>query len=365
MTSWQLERYGQLQIPTTRYRPANPSVLQPAGVGIGKIPPIYLGPGDRISISVTGLGTLSNRIASKSSRDETLSQFSSSTSHVRIDNSTKSIHGTSGLTTINGKALYCTLKGSASSPPILFIHGLGGSSESFAPLISTLQLENSNSLHLLDLEGHGQSPTNAMSTLSIRSFAVDASAVIDRHHPSLDNDGGWTIIAHSMGCYVALRLAAATPSRISKIILLGPPPMPLPAAAAQANHARAALVREKGMQGIVDAVSTAGTSQRTKDSNQLGLAAVRLSLLSQEPEGYAKGCTALATATEAVDVEGITARVCIVTGAEDRVSTPEACERLQGCLKNAADVVVLEGVGHWHLYEDPGATAAAVRMALK
>ena len=284
-----------------------------------------------------------------------------------IDNSTKSIHGTSGLTTINGKPLYCIMKGSASSPPILFIHGLGGSSESFAPLISTLQLETSHSLHILDLEGHGQSPTRAMSTLSIRSFVADASDLIDRHHPNVDNDG-WTIIAHSMGCYVALRLAAATPSRISKIILLGPPPVPLPAAVAQANHARAALVREKGMRGIVDAVSTAGTSQRTKDSNQLGLAAVRLSLLGQEPEGYANGCTGLATATEAVDVEGIAARVCIVTGAEDRVSTPEACERLKGCLKNAADVIVLEGVGHWHLYEDPGATAAtaaAVRMALK
>lgn len=60
--------------------------------------------------------------------------------------------------------------------------------------------------------------------------------------------------------------------------------------------------------------ATAGTSQRTKDSNQLGLAAVSLNLLSSEPEGYRKGCTALPTATEVVDLEGIMARICIVTG---------------------------------------------------
>lgn len=38
----------------------------PAGVGLGLKPPVYLKPGDTVSISVTGLGTLTNCIASPS-----------------------------------------------------------------------------------------------------------------------------------------------------------------------------------------------------------------------------------------------------------------------------------------------------------
>lgn len=47
------------------------------------------------------------------------------------------------------------------------------------------------------------------------------------------------------------------------------------------------------------------------------------------------------------------------------MSTPDGCERLKERLRNAADVVVLDGIGHWHMDEDPGATAAAVQRALK
>jgi hypothetical protein len=35
-----------------------------AGVGIGKAPPVYLKPGDVMEVSITGLGTLKNVIAS-------------------------------------------------------------------------------------------------------------------------------------------------------------------------------------------------------------------------------------------------------------------------------------------------------------
>jgi 2-keto-4-pentenoate hydratase/2-oxohepta-3-ene-1,7-dioic acid hydratase in catechol pathway len=35
----------------------------PAGVGIGRDPPLFLKPGDVVSISISGIGTLTNRFA--------------------------------------------------------------------------------------------------------------------------------------------------------------------------------------------------------------------------------------------------------------------------------------------------------------
>ena len=47
----------------------------PAGVGFGQDPPNYLQPGDEVTVSITGLGTLTNRIASKSSQKPVVENF--------------------------------------------------------------------------------------------------------------------------------------------------------------------------------------------------------------------------------------------------------------------------------------------------
>lgn len=88
-------------------------------------------------------------------------------------------------------------------------------------------------------------------------------------------------------------------------------------------------------------------------------------MLNWELQGYAKGCTALATATKAVDVKEITAKFVVVTDKAGRVGTPAESERLKGSLKNTAGVISFERVGHWHSYEDPRTTATAVKMALE
>ena len=79
---------------------------------------------------------------------------------------------------------------------------------------------------------------------------------------------------------MALNFALAHPSLVKKLILIGPGPSPLPAAASEATLKRAAAVRTSGMQasGVAEAVSNAATSETTKKS---ALSAVRVSLLSQ------------------------------------------------------------------------------------
>lgn len=132
----------------------------PAGVGIGKKPPVFLKPGDVIEVSVTGLGTLRNTISDFSATNDTVAQVTQY-SHIPVSNLNKTCGGI-GLRPINRKQLYYRKVGS-SEPPIIFIHGLGGSSEYFSPLVTSLSLADSHSLHFIDLEGHGLSPTSAAS----------------------------------------------------------------------------------------------------------------------------------------------------------------------------------------------------------
>lgn len=324
----------------------------PAGVGIGKKPPVFLKAGDEVEVSVTGLGVLKNKIAEPQAKNQTISRVAKAT-HIPVANISKTLGGI-GLTHVNSKQLYYRQLGNSSRPPIIFIHGLGSSSEFYSPLISALGLHQTHSLHLLDLEGHGLSPTSAASELTIESYASDYAALAKQMKLK-----EVTVIAHSMGCFVALTLALKYPELVSKLVLIGPAPNPLPTAGQNGARARAALVRSSGMAAVVDAVITAGTSEKSKTSNLIAIAALRLSLLGQDPEGYAKGCTALAGMSQALPVEKLKVPVLIVTGEEDKVSPPHVCEKYVSEISGAT-LHVLSQVGHWHNFEDYNGVAKAV-----
>jgi pimeloyl-ACP methyl ester carboxylesterase len=313
--------------------------------------------GDEVEVSVTGLGSLKNRIGSVDSSNPTIATVQE-LSKLPLAN-TKAVDF-NGLTKIGNKYLNCLQQGQASGPKLVFVHGLGGTLDFWTPLIRASQLDQSNSLHLFDLEGHGLSPTSPLSKLSIESFAADLKGVFD----NADISSGATLFAHSMGCLVAVRFVLDNPGLVSKLVLVGPPPSPLPAAASTNSYARAHIVRTKGMSAVADAIVTAGTSETTKANHPLAVTAVKLSLLGQDAEGYAKACAALAGATNTLDFAQIKVQTLIVTGSEDKVSPPALCEKYQQVLPKGSSLKVLENVGHWHVYEDVSGVSQAVSQFL-
>jgi 2-keto-4-pentenoate hydratase/2-oxohepta-3-ene-1,7-dioic acid hydratase in catechol pathway/pimeloyl-ACP methyl ester carboxylesterase len=328
----------------------------PAGVGLGLKPPVYLKEGDTIEVSVTGLGTLRNSIAEAASPNPTATkppQTALGCSNTRLPSSQ--------LTRIDGKEIYYSRSGPESGVPIVFIHGLGGSHTSFLPLIHTLGLEYTHTVHLFDLEGHGASPTHPLSVLSISSFASDLAGVFS--HAGIQDGEGAVIVAHSMGCLVALSFAAAHPEKVSQLILLGPPALPFPSEGVSALHSRADLVRREGMLNIASLIAQSGTSPQTQTKYPIAVAAVRLSIASQDIEGYAKACTALAAA-EAPAFDKIRAKVTVVTGSEDGVSPVDACGDIVRSLGERGEVKVLEEVGHWSLFEDVQGVGRVVERVL-
>ncbi|RAO68606.1 uncharacterized protein BHQ10_004618 [Talaromyces amestolkiae] len=326
----------------------------PYGVGFGFRPMKFLKAGDEVKVSVTGLGTLKNRIASLDATNFTVDRVKMQSS-IPVFNQRARSHN--GLVKIGNKELFYQFKGQTDGPQIIFVHGLGGSSTYFSPLYEKLQA--THGLHLIDLEGHGMSPTSALSNLTIESFASDIREVYKRARP---DSKPATVIAHSMGCLIALKFALKNTSLISSLVLMGPPPTPLPQAGSTGSFARAETVRSRGMFAVVDAIVNAGLSSKTKASNSLAVTAVRLSLLGQDPEGYAKACMALArSAEETLDVAQLPAecKTLIITGTEDAVSPPTVCSTYGQSIKSSK-VNVLDDVAHWHLFEDVKGVSEAI-----
>jgi 3-oxoadipate enol-lactonase len=226
---------------------------------------------------------------------------------------------------------------------VVCIHGLGGSANSFGPLLPALARHR---VLRLDLPGSGRSQ-RAEGALSIERYADAVLALCSRAGITRAH-----VLGHSMGTIVAQHLAVQAPKLVRSLALFGPliaPPEP----ARAAMRARAIKAREgvAGLHEIVTALLQAALSADTRQRNPLAVAFVRESLMRQEPEAYARSCEALAGAQPAA-VERIACPTLLVTGDEDGVAPPQAV-RLMAEKIVGARVVVLPRCGHWTPVERP------------
>jgi len=228
--------------------------------------------------------------------------------------------------------------------PLLMIHGLGGTSNSWTPVLPALARFRTIRP---DLPGSGRSH-RVEGALSIDRFVralmrVCGAAGVERVH----------VVAHSMGTIIALHLAVLEPRLVRSLALFGPLTAPPDSnrGPIRARGVKARSEGDPGLQEIADAVVQAATSSETRSRRPVAVAAVRESLMRQNPEGYARSCEALSDAQPA-DVAKISCPTLLVTGDEDAISPPQAVrgigEKIPG-----AQVEVLSRCGHWTIYEKP------------
>lgn len=311
-------------------------------------------------MSVTGLGTLTNRIADSNSPNP-IAQKMKGVSNFAHTNTKQSL---SRLATINNKPLYYRKRGAGNGPHIIFIHSVGASSHYFDPLIQTAKLVSSHTCHVWDLEGQGFSPTHPLSTISVSSCTSDLKGIFE--HAQITE--GAIIVGHGIGCLIALSFALAHPEKVSKLILFGPPPHPLPDEMAKGWHSCSDTARTWGIQRLVDnQIALADTT--TVGVNPLAIAAIRMMFSGLDSEGYAKLCTALAETArgQIVDIAGVRAKTLILVGERDDLGSPKVGEEYARIMGKANEVklVKLQGVHHWHVLEDPNGVARAVKEFLQ
>jgi pimeloyl-ACP methyl ester carboxylesterase len=231
-------------------------------------------------------------------------------------------------------------------PAVVCIHGLGGTSNTWTPVLPALQ---GHRVVRIDLPGSGRSAAAASGGAGSLGIAqmVEAVAGVCREMDITQA----TFLGHSMGTIVCQHLAQQQPALVTRLALFGPLACP-PEAARPNIRARAEKAATGGMaamQEIADAIVQGATSKDTKAHQPVTLALVRESLMRQSAEGYARSCEALAEAQSAA-LEDINVPVLLVTGDEDGVAPPAAVQAMAERLPQA-QVVVLPGCGHWTTME--------------
>ena len=235
---------------------------------------------------------------------------------------------------------------------ILCLHGLGGDSNTWTPLMPALARHR---VIRIDLPGSGRSQ-RAEGALSIERYVSALIGACDRLGIERAH---W--LGHSMGTIVCQHLAVAQPKLVRSLALFGPLMAP-PEPARTAIRARAMKARDEGAAGMHEialALVQAATSAETRQRSPLATAFVRESLMRQDPLGYARSCQALADA-QAAAVDRIEAPALLVTGDEDVVAPPQAVRAMAERMKRVR-VTVLNRCGHWTPIERPDDCARELR----
>lgn len=242
---------------------------------------------------------------------------------------------------ISGMAVEIDGEGDA----LLCIHGLGGSSNTWTPVMEAFE---GFRVVRPDLPG------SARSALPAEKLSIDIYVkALEGLMAGLEVESVH-IAAHSLGTIVAQHFTLRNPSKVRSLALFGPLLAP-PDSGRPAISARATLARggPAGLQQIADAIVLGATSKETKRQQPAVLALVRESVMRQPAEGYAQSCEALAQARAAA-IEDIHVPTLLVTGDQDGVAQASNVkamgERIPG-----SRVAVLEGCGHWTTYEKPQA----------
>lgn len=106
-------------------------------------------------------------------------------------------------------------EGERARPPLVFLHGLSDSSESWGEV--TPEVARDYRVLRLDFRGHGHS-ARAPGTYRLEHYASDARALIERI-----GAGAAILVGHSLGGLVAAHLAGTRPALVRGVFLEDPP----------------------------------------------------------------------------------------------------------------------------------------------
>jgi 3-oxoadipate enol-lactonase len=174
----------------------------------------------------------------------------------------------------------------------------------------------------VDHPGHGGAPVVAFT--DIGELATHVLAAVPAR--------SFSFVGLSLGGAVGMQLALTAPDRVERLVLAS-------TAARFDNRElyleRAELVREQGLEPIVDAVLARWFTPAFPDT-----APYREAMLTIDPEGYARCCEALARWDVRAALTGVRAPTLVIAGAEDLATPPSTVEQVAAAIPGARFEVI-------------------------
>ncbi len=228
---------------------------------------------------------------------------------------------------------------------LVFVHGSGDSAQVWAPLIRLLP---EYQCIALDLPGHGALTAEpGAEVMSVGDYAAYVREELSRRGIAQP-----TLVGHSLGGAIALRLALDAPSAVARIVLVG--------SGARLRVAPAFLqeASEAGPQGVaaITRMSFAANHTTQADAFQAQRAPTAPGVLYRD----LAACDRFDVMGE---VESISQPTLLIVGADDRMTPPKYAEYLHARLASSS-LVVIPDAGHYAQIEQPGAVADALRAWL-
>jgi pimeloyl-ACP methyl ester carboxylesterase len=248
------------------------------------------------------------------------------------------------------------LTGPADAPVVMLIHGLGLNKECWQ--WTTPALSDAYRVLSYDLYGHGGSVAPPQ-TPSLSLFATQLAGLLD--HCGVERV---TIAGFSLGGMIARRFAQDLPQRTQALVILHSPHK-RSEAAQTAILKRVDQAREQGPQSTVEAALERWFTETYRTANPDIMETVRGWVTANQKPIYHTVYRVLATGIDEIIAPSpaIFCPTLVITGDEDYGNGPEMTHAIAAEILGA-EALVLSGLRHMALVEDPKAVNTPIRHFL-
>jgi pimeloyl-ACP methyl ester carboxylesterase len=241
--------------------------------------------------------------------------------------------------------------------PVILLHGFPLSAEIWSPVRPAL--EDVARLVTPDLPGFGRSAKPAS------GYAMDEMAECVVRLADVLGLERFVLGGHSMGGYVAMRVAAAAPGRVAGLLLVDTRAGADGAEARQRRDAAISSIRAGGRQAFLDGFvqTLIGPSTRRRAPR---VEAELRELASEVPDHVLVGALeGMRDRPDSTDVlRSLDVPALFVAGDEDLLAPPDVAEQMRREMRQARLEIILE-TGHTPSVERPVATAAVMVAFLR
>lgn len=219
---------------------------------------------------------------------------------------------------------------------IAWLHGWGLTHESLVGLAQLYERGCGN--HLFDLPGFGRTNMLAVGA-GTKEYTEAMAGALKLLGNGLEGNGPFTLVGHSFGCRIAVRLAAEYPELVERLVLIAAAGIPRDRSLAWKIRARAVKLLGR-LAGLADRLFDTGYKPRW--ARRFGSADYRNAGLLRD--------TFLRVVNEDLSqlAAGVTQPVLLIYGESDSETPPNIGEKYARILPDAK-LHVLKGFGHFDI----------------